>query len=178
MRASLRTKVAKADILKALARLSAVFGPPRDRPEALAEVMAGEWLNVLGALPLAALDDALAKAIRTLRFFPAPAEILALAQERVAELRAGLEHEELRALERPSLQLTRGHAVDEVAGDAPGRPREAQPRALSAACANWRALFAEGETLADRIEHWAPASQDGASDALKQSRLVRGEKIP
>ena len=74
VRQRLSTKPAKADVLKILVRLSAIYGTPRDRPEHLLEVMAAEWLRALEALPLEALNVAVEKAIRSLKFWPTPAE--------------------------------------------------------------------------------------------------------
>ena len=161
--------------MKLLARLSAIFGPPRDRPEHLAQVMAHEWLQALGHLPLETLNDAAGKAIRTLRFWPAPSEIIALACEDAAGLRAELEHAELMARQRPSLQVTRG------AGDECAAPLVRDAAALASVtrlCAEWRKRVGQSESAFDRMDEWAPASQGGASEALKQSRLVRGVPIP
>ena len=52
-----------------------VFGPPRDRPEELAHVMANEWLSALAHVPLEALNGAVSKAIRSLMFWPAHSQV-------------------------------------------------------------------------------------------------------
>lgn len=135
--------------------------------------MANEWLQALGALPLEALNEAAAKAIRTLRFWPTPSEIIALAGEATADLRAALDHAQLMANERPSLQVTRGAGDEHTA---PATPSPAELAAVANLCAAWRQRFADSAT--DRMADWAPASRDGASESLKQSRLVRGVPIP
>ncbi len=175
VRQRLSTKPAKADVLKILVRLSAIYGSPRDRPEHLIEVMAAEWLRAFEALPLEALNDAVGNAIRSLKFWPTPAELIALAGDHLAELRAQADHASLVAHERPSLQLTRSLGDDPETPVAMSEPADA---AITEACANWRRAFSEGETQAERMAHWQPPSKAGASDALKQSRLVRGEVIP
>ena len=137
--------------------------------------MAGEWLRALGALPLEALNEAAGKAIRTLKFWPTPAEIIALAGEHTADLRAALDHAQLMAHERPSLQVTRG-AGDEDA--APATPSAAEFAAVEKLCAAWRQRLGENAAASDRMDDWTPPPQEGASETLKHSRLVRGVPIP
>ncbi len=138
--------------------------------------MANEWLQALGHLPLEALNGAACKAIRQLKFWPTPSEIIALAGEHMSDLRGELEHGELMARERPSLQVTRGEGDDFTAP--PVARGEAEFASVEKLCAAWRKRFGESAAACDRMDDWTPASQDGASDELKQSRLVRGVPIP
>lgn len=120
--------------------------------------MVATWLETLSHVAASELDAAVSKAIRTIKFWPTPAELLAFIDE---------------TREAPS-RLPAYHAGD----NPPFEPTDEELASVSAACAVWRAKFAPAETWRERMDQWKPASQGGASAALRASaaaRRARGE---
>lgn len=131
-------------MLKCFAKLEAVYGVPRDRAP---ELMAAAWMEALGHLTADTLRAAVAHAVRVLKFFPTPAEILAIVES-----------------QREHVSRLPSYSADM---EPPFEPTPEELARVSAMCAAWRAEFADKTVIADRFEAWEPASQGGASDELK-----------
>lgn len=158
----MNTKPTKSDIAKILARLNAIYGAPRDRSAEMAEVMVTEWQHAMDFLPLESISAAVEQVIRTLKFWPAPSEIIERAIAHQLDLRDALGQTEVLAGERPTLQITRGGADDDI----PFKPNDEQMARISAMVAGFKRNVG-ADVITDRMDEWAPASEAGASDALK-----------
>lgn len=115
--------------------------------------MAAEWEAAVGHLAPEALQAAVSHAARVLKFFPTPAEILAI---------VGDQREQTSRLPHYSADM-----------EAPFEPTAEERERVAALVAKWKREFgiAEPETPCETSK---PASQDmTVSDALRNSRAAR-----
>ena len=173
LRKRLSQKPSKADVTKILARLSAVYGPPQGG-DGMAQVMVAEWQHAMDFLPVEALNAAVEQAIRTLKFWPKPSELIEAAIAHQLELREALSQTEMMAGERPALQITRGYG-DDI--EPPFAPTTDELKRVSEIVKSFKTK--PEETITDRMDQWAPASQAlTVGAALRSScaaRRARGE---
>lgn len=153
------TKTTLIDVLNEMVRIDAVFGAPQARTKELTKVAAAEWLGALGRYPRSIVHDAVTKVLLG-KFPPRLGDVVELCREPTDELRAAVVGNTERWETPPDVVISEEERARVLAG-----------------FAKWRTLHAE-TVGADRFDEWAPASQDGASEALKNSRLVRKVPIP
>lgn len=151
------------DVVKMLGSLTAVYGQPKDRSPALAEIMAREWHRSLQSVPWAAVQEAVRKHIGKSKFWPVPAEIIDLAESDAADLRQRVKwaREDLLPPRTSTIEYTRNSAPYERPYF---KPSEEEIQRVSAMIATYKKI---ADPPVDRVDEWAPASQAGASDALK-----------
>lgn len=65
----------KSQVLAEFARLTAVFGPAKDRPQAILELMVDEWHNALKTYSFDVLHQAVTSIIAEKRYWPVLSEV-------------------------------------------------------------------------------------------------------
>lgn len=134
--------------MKSFARLEAVYGVPRDRSP---ELMTAAWLEALGHLEPDVLKAAVGQATRTLKFFPTPAEILAIVSD---------QREQVSRLPHYSADM-----------EPPFAPTPDELQRVSEMVRGFVRKFGPEPVVAETVK---PASQDmTVSDALRNSRAAR-----
>ena len=96
MQDRLSPTISPSGILRALTRLSAVFGDPKRQPDQF-KIMAAEWHRVLAPYGAGVVDQVIGRLIGTSKFFPALCEVREACETETQQLR--------RALRAPKIAL-------------------------------------------------------------------------
>jgi hypothetical protein len=86
----------KSQILAEFARLTAVFGPAKDRPAAMLELMVDEWHNALKVFKFDVLHQAVTDLISEKRYWPVLSEVKGACQfiaDQIEQERRKVDHE-------------------------------------------------------------------------------------
>lgn len=75
----------KSQVVAEIARLTAVFGPAKDRPAAILELMVDEWHNALKGYSFDILHQAITNIVSEKRYWPVLAEVKSCCQCIVSE---------------------------------------------------------------------------------------------
>lgn len=162
-------------IASEIARLTATFGPIKDRSADQVRIMANEWLKALQGFGIKSLRYAIDNLIRNSKWWPALSEVYALCKadhdgwkdalliDRQPSYKAS---DDGWVKPPPAAPLTEAEKIAKRAAD------------VLAAREKYKDFF-KSQSLTDRIDEWAPASKSAdVSPALRNScaaKRARGE---
>ncbi len=169
LEAQLEDKVDREFIVKALAKLSAVYGHPRDRTPELARIMVVEWVRLLEPYPKDVAQEAFEAHISKSKFWPVPAEIIERCAQGVRDKR---EHVGYLRRELLPPAPAREPEVDRASPEEMKRREEVIARVHAAIRVQYpyTPVF---DAWADQISEPAPASQGGPTPYLLNSRAAK-----
>lgn len=168
LRAEVGDRVSARELAKQMARLNAEYGPLKDLTADQVRVKAAEWLHALDSFGWRTLDRAVNQWLRVGKWWPKLSEIYELCKSDDDSWRDALG---LLEDQRPAYK-----AESEVfARD--GRTEAEEIAHRIAQTQKWKADAGLSgptiETLGERMDAWAPASDGGASETLKYTCAAR-----